>query len=179
MAGAPLGNRNNGEGWPAEHIEALKLHYAAELSASQIAAEIGREFNARYSRNAIIGKVHRLGLTRAHQPPHSTDCLPRKKRHQPYKARPKRLAKTGNASFAMVDTPIFSRHEQSQLRCVEVVPLNVRLLDLNPNDCRYPYGDGPFTFCGHPAIEGNAYCLSHLALCTGWGTPSERSAWRI
>jgi len=167
MAGAPLGNRNNGEGWPDEHTELLRSEWAKGSSAAQVAAALGLQFNAGYSRNAVCGKVHRLGLSQVR--PVMSD-KPRKKRHQPYKPRPKRLAKTGNASFAMVDTPIFSRHEQSQLRCVEVEPLNISFAELQTGDCKYPYGERDFTYCGLPAIEGKPYCLSHLALCTGMGT---------
>lgn len=53
------------------------------------------------------------------------------------------------------------------LRCEEIVPLHVTLMDLQPNGCRYPYGDGPFTFCGHPKLIGASYCLDHFDLCNG------------
>ncbi len=40
------------------------------------------------------------------------------------------------------------------------------LLDLEPEDCRYPFGDGPIVFCGCPAVAGSSYCLPHKILCT-------------
>src|SRR4051812_20746161 len=43
--------------WTDERIELLKKLWADGLSASQIAAELGQ-----VTRNAVIGKVHRLGL---------------------------------------------------------------------------------------------------------------------
>jgi GcrA cell cycle regulator len=156
-----------GSEWPAKHIELLRSEHAKGSSAVQIAAALARAFRAGYTRNAVCGKVHRLRLGGVVKP-----RMPRKKRHQPYKPRPKVEKPAG---VVLLQSP-----EYPHLRCVEIEPLNLDLLDLNSNDCRYPYGDAaPFRFCGHPAIEGKAYCLSHLALCTGMGTSSERSAARI
>jgi hypothetical protein len=50
------------------------------------------------------------------------------------------------------------------LRCIEVEPLHKSLADLGRNDCRYPYGEGPYTFCGNPQREGHSYCGPHFAL---------------
>src|SRR5215813_13798847 len=44
--------------WTTERVEALKIHFQAGLSCREIAAEIG------VSRNAVIGKIARLNLTR-------------------------------------------------------------------------------------------------------------------
>jgi hypothetical protein len=38
------------------------------------------------------------------------------------------------------------------------------LLDLDAEGCRYPFGDGPFTFCNHAQHEGSTYCGPHMAL---------------
>ncbi|MBP8939426.1 MAG: GcrA cell cycle regulator, partial [Agrobacterium sp.] len=43
--------------WTDERVEKLKKLWAEGLSASQIAAQLGG-----VSRNAVIGKVHRLNL---------------------------------------------------------------------------------------------------------------------
>lgn len=40
------------------------------------------------------------------------------------------------------------------------------LLDLESDDCRYPFGDGPIVFCGHRTVAGSSYCLPHKILCT-------------
>lgn len=65
------------------------------------------------------------------------------------------------------------------LRCVEVEPRHVSLLDLQQGgDCRWPYGDGPFTFCGHPAVFGS-YCGPHFGLSVGTGTRIEQTAHRV
>src|SRR3954470_1262885 len=44
--------------WTTERVELLKQHFEAGLSCRDIAAQIG------VSRNAVIGKLTRLGLTR-------------------------------------------------------------------------------------------------------------------
>jgi GcrA cell cycle regulator len=58
-----------------------------------------------------------------------------------------------------------------KLRCVEVNPRHLSLVDLEPGDCRYPYGgeeDGDvITFCGHPQREGSSYCVPHFHLTRG------------
>jgi GcrA cell cycle regulator len=47
-------------GWTEERVELLKKLWADGLSASQIAGRLGE-----VTRNAVIGKVHRLGLAAA------------------------------------------------------------------------------------------------------------------
>lgn len=45
----------------------------------------------------------------------------------------------------------------------EPPPLGLALADLEPGQCKWPHGDGPFVFCGHPAVAGEAYCPAHKA----------------
>jgi hypothetical protein len=40
----------------------------------------------------------------------------------------------------------------------------VDFLDLEDGHCRYPYGGGPFTFCGMPRRDGSSYCAAHFLL---------------
>jgi hypothetical protein len=45
--------------------------------------------------------------------------------------------------------------------------LGLQLMELGPDDCRYPFGDSaPFTFCGDTAIVGSSYCELHHTICT-------------
>lgn len=44
-------------------------------------------------------------------------------------------------------------------------PLHVKLLDLEPGMCRYPFGESDFTFCGHKQTAGSSYCFEHHELC--------------
>ena len=61
--------------WTDERVELLKKLWADGLSASQIAAELGG-----ITRNAVIGKVHRLGLSGRAKSPSSSAPRPRKAR---------------------------------------------------------------------------------------------------
>ena len=60
--------------WTDERLELLQGHFAAGLTCRQIAAEIG------VSRNAVIGKLSRLGLTRDKPP--GSDARPKKPRER-------------------------------------------------------------------------------------------------
>jgi hypothetical protein len=54
--------------------------------------------------------------------------------------------------------------ESAKLRCAEVEPRNLPLIELGTDECRYPYGDGPLLFCGHKKIKGCSYCEPHFDL---------------
>lgn len=153
-------------------------------SDSQIAAIILSEDRVHFTRNAIIGKRHRMG---------GASASPRiREPKQPTVARPRRDGVGGqvqNINRARSPQPRLT-NETIQLRCVEIVPRNVTLADLEENDCRYVYGDGDpseFRFCGHPKFsyvrEGldvtSSYCCAHFHLTRGAGTQSERAATKV
>src|ERR1043165_2566889 len=73
---APGRNEDNGTMmWTDERVELLKKLWTDGLSASQIAAELGG-----ITRNAVIGKVHRLGLSGGAKSPSSSGPRVRKPR---------------------------------------------------------------------------------------------------
>ena len=78
-------------GWTDERVELLKKLWADGLSASQIAAELGG-----ITRNAVIGKVHRLGLSGRAKSPSSASPRPRKARTSSHMMRVPRAAIRGN-----------------------------------------------------------------------------------
>lgn len=147
MSEKNLGNTSAAK-WTPAHDEALKKWRDAHFTAAEIAPQINREFQTGYSRNAIIGRLHRLGLTTL-TVGHGPKKIGPPREYQP---RPRRIV-----------IPKFSPEEVA-LRCIEIAPRNLSLLDLEPNDCRYPYGDRPYMFCGHPQMEGSSYCGAHRAL---------------
>ena len=65
-----------------------------------------------------------------------------------------------------------------ELRCVEVGPRHLSLIDLERGDCRYPYGGDEegeaITFCGHPRRPGSSYCTPHFHLSRNPVEPEER-----
>jgi GcrA cell cycle regulator len=80
--------------WTDERVETLKKLWTDGLSASQIAAELGG-----ITRNAVIGKVHRLGLSGRAKSPSSTSPRPRKAR-APHMLRVPRSSIRGNTALA-------------------------------------------------------------------------------
>jgi GcrA cell cycle regulator len=154
-----------GINWTEELKSDLVKLYEDGLSSSQIAAALRCDV----TRNAVIGKINRMGLTRSTG---YENKAPYKRPPRAYKPRPKPVK-----LFTVRN--IFNPEEAAMLRCVEIIPLHKSLADLALNDCRWPYGDGPFTHCGHPQHEGSSYCGSHFYLSIGPGTASEKAATKI
>lgn len=139
--------------WTEERVAELKrLWLEARLSFSEIAAQIGC-----YSRNAVIGKAHRLGLRRDQRPP--------KER----KERPGR--KKGPRAITIRSPEVPSAEVFVCKDAGDLEPLHLSLINLRQNSCRWPYGDGPFTFCGHQTVK-QPYCAAHAEIA------SQRSTWR-
>src|SRR5437762_6826798 len=81
--------------WTDERVELLKKLWADGLSASQIAAELGG-----ITRNAVIGKVHRLGLSGRAKSSSSASPRPRKPRSPSHMLRIGRASIRGNTALA-------------------------------------------------------------------------------
>jgi GcrA cell cycle regulator len=143
--------------WTDERVETLKKLWGDGLSASQIAGELGG-----ITRNAVIGKVHRLGLSGRAKSPSSSAPRPRKPRPQ-HMMRVSRPAVRGNTALAQV----FDYEAEPEPELVEnVVPLGQRrtLLELTEDTCRWPIGDPgatDFFFCGGQSINTGPYCGFH------------------
>src|ERR1700754_2333832 len=80
--------------WTDERVELLKRLWADGLSASQIAGELGG-----ITRNAVIGKVHRLGLSGRAKAPSSS--VPRQRKPRTHMMRVSRPMSRGNAALAL------------------------------------------------------------------------------
>src|SRR5471030_861431 len=81
--------------WTDERVALLTKLWADGLSASQIAAELGG-----ITRNAVIGKVHRLGLSGRAKSPSSSSPRPRKARSSGHMMRVPRASMRGNTALA-------------------------------------------------------------------------------
>jgi GcrA cell cycle regulator len=149
--------------WTDERVELLKKLWGEGLSASQIAAQLGG-----VTRNAVIGKVHRLSLSGRAKPVSSTPP-PRKVRAlSPHRSAPRHYV-SGNTALAPNSNPL-PRRLPAPVPIENVVvpiPMNVPLLDLNEQTCRWPVGepasDG-FVFCGHKNWNSLPYCEYHSRL---------------
>jgi GcrA cell cycle regulator len=140
-------------GWNDERVELLKKLWADGLSASQIAAQLGG-----VTRNAVIGKVHRLGLSGRAKTPSSS--VPRVRKPRQATMRP-RMRYHGNAALA----PQYDL-EPDLDPLANVVPIGPRItiLELSESTCRWPIGepgkDG-FGYCGAQIKAERPYCPYH------------------
>ena len=143
--------------WTDERVEQLKKLWTDGLSASQIAAELGG-----VTRNAVIGKVHRLGLSGRAKSPSSAAPRPRKPR-QTHMLRVSRASIRGNTALAYAyDLDVEAEPEPIE----NIIPIGQRrtLLELNEETCRWPIGDPAtqdFFFCGGKPITSLPYCAYH------------------
>ena len=142
--------RANEPTWTDERIELLKGRFEAGLSCREIAADIG------VSRNAVIGKLNRLNLTRENGDARSLARQGAAKRSRP-KAAPRlqyRLLQALYGEPQPDDEPIDNGH------CCT-------LLELNEARCRWPIstpGAEDFCFCGNTPLKGMPYCQGHARL---------------
>jgi GcrA cell cycle regulator len=145
--------------WTDERVELLKKLWSEGLSASQIAGRLGG-----VTRNAVIGKVHRLGLSGRVSAPSGAV-----KRQGPRITTPRRVMKpkfttVGNLALRALYQP---ESEPYTPQCEEIeIPLNERksLLDLTESSCRWPIGDpqtAEFHFCNRNKVTGLPYCEAH------------------
>jgi GcrA cell cycle regulator len=151
--------------WTEERVELLKRLWADGLSASQIATQLGG-----VTRNAVIGKVHRLNLSGRAKPATSSP-RPRKARAaQPHRhAAGARAFVSGNTALKIHAPPVPRRAPAPVPIEDLVVPisLKVSLLALNDQMCKWPIGDPGsegFHFCGHRNFNGLPYCEYHSRL---------------
>ena len=159
--------------WAPEHSDALWECLARGMSFAEAADTINARFNTAYSRNAALGRAKRIGLAGADRPAR----LPR----PPQQLSAPRLHKLRKRAVESRQLPpICERADRVELRCIQIVPRHLPLIDLEAGDCRYPYGGDAageaITFCGHPRREGSSYCIGHFHLTRGPGTASERAA---
>ncbi len=139
-------------GWTDERVELLKKLWLDGLSASQIAKQLGG-----VTRNAVIGKVHRLGLSgRAapSQPTRPTFKAPRAPRPAPA-PQPRRVE--AHASHAPAPA-------QPQTPFIAEEPGSATVLTLGAHMCKWPIGDpatDDFSFCGRRSETDGPYCPSH------------------
>lgn len=149
--------------WTDERVELLKKLWADGLSASQIASQLGG-----VTRNAVIGKVHRLNLSGRAKPAASA-ARPRKARAPASHRPPQRTMIAGNTALKIHAHPA-PRRAPVQVPIEDlVVPisLNVSLLALNDTMCKWPIGDPGaegFHFCGHRNFNNLPYCEYHSRL---------------
>ena len=152
-------------GWSDDRVELLTKLWGEGLSASQIAAALG----GGVTRNAVIGKVHRLGLSGRAKP--GAASAPR-----PAKPRPVGpvgpVADAARTLVAREPEPAARPGQPIDLRWADeaaAIPESKRvsILELRDSMCRWPIGDPSkpdFGFCGGRAVAGLPYCGHHCRI---------------
>jgi GcrA cell cycle regulator len=140
--------------WTPERLEQLRNFAGSGLSSSRIAAEIG------VTRNAVIGKLHRLGLApgRPAAGGPARTCPPRahRPRHSPQREFLRLM-------FAQVPSIASGSVAASTVQSTQPCSL----FDLARDKCRWPMGNpeaADFAFCGNEAATGFPYCAGHARL---------------
>jgi GcrA cell cycle regulator len=157
--------------WTDERVELLRQLWLDGKSASQISAVLG----AGLTRNAVIGKVHRLGLAgrvKASSPSSSASSsvprgpsAPRRVSQRPSAGGGGMRVVRGNTALAMLS------HADLDVQPVRidedvVVPMSLRvtIVELKEEMCRWPLGDpttAEFRYCGAHAPSAGPYCAHH------------------
>lgn len=156
--------------WTNERVELLKKLWSDGLSASQIAGELGG-----VTRNAVIGKVHRLGLS-GRAKTTTTSAKQRRPRTSaaPANATPKRptpqpMTHGATALKADMAPEPVAEPEPVVEPIAELVPISQRatILTLTERTCKWPIGDpatDDFYFCGRQSDAGVPYCAHHCRI---------------
>ena len=169
--------------WTEERIIELKQLWAEGQSASKIAEKLGG-----VTRNAVIGKIHRLGLSNrvdSQDKPAVT-----KKRGRPSKPKDAEgsISKIAEANKKAVTESNFgntnipdglednsdlsnSNHATAETLAnvleLEKKSKKLTLMELTERTCKWPIGDPAtenFWFCGHPSEQGRPYCSTHIGI---------------
>lgn len=167
-------------GWTDERVETLKKLWMEGLSASQIAGALGEGV----TRNAVIGKVHRLKLSARAKPANSTPRPRPAARPAPRRVaspsagigamassnaaklraaapRPQTMGATALAQSPEMETELYVA-PAAELFIPEDKRLN--LLQLTEHTCKWPIGDPlskDFYFCGQHSLDTGPYCEFH------------------
>jgi GcrA cell cycle regulator len=156
------------ETWNPERVAQLRAFVGAGMTCSQIAAEIG------VTRNAVIGKIHRLGLGPGRPAAAlGRPCPPRTRR-------PRLSSQRQMLRLISADAPLAADGTVSEAGPVDSAQY-CSLLDLEQGKCRWPVSERPtagsaadFIFCGNQAIAGFSYCAGHARMA--YRTPERRRA---
>jgi len=138
--------------WTDDNIKSLREMCAnPELSFRDIGDALG------CSRNAAIGKAGRLGIQSAT----SRATVAAKIKEGALKSAFVRRAR--NSFVPREDPPL------PPPVITEAIPLHLSIMELASRTCRWPYGDGPFTYCGCETASDAVYCAAHMEISVNRG----------
>jgi GcrA cell cycle regulator len=149
--------------WTQERVELLRKLWLEGLSAAQVAAELG----SGVTRNAVIGKIHRLGLAERGK----TASAPRPRapraaqRAQSMESCARGPVIIGNVALAAEPRAVILAAPLPEEDVVIQISTRVTLMELRESMCRWPLGDPTtpeFRFCGANSPVGSGpYCRHH------------------
>jgi|SRR5579871_2231283 len=149
--------------WTDEITAFAKDRYEAGLSAQGVTDALNRTFGADFTRNAIIGKLVRIGVLGGKNPRRVAAAqkpIQPKPAQQP-KPRFGHLPPLPKGEPVPPPPPFIPR-------VVDTSPLNLSLLDLTDDTCKFECSgqDNPalYVFCGHATFGGTPYCARHAKL---------------
>lgn len=149
--------------WTDTEVDTLRSMYLDGYSFSQIGAVL------KCSRNACIGKAHRMGLAKRVTPDRKMRCT--SARREPSKPR----------GVGVLRVPLERRVRERAEPHVELFP-TASLETLRFDSCRWPVGDprdadrGGFGYCGRAAEHG-PYCTHHHQIAWREPEPAKRKQW--
>ena len=158
--------------WTDERIEMLKQLWEGGSTASQIAEKLGNVF----SRNAVIGKAHRLGLKSRPSPVKAGDAAAQVDEKvveslSPPAEIPAAVPAAAPAAKKPAPAPVAAPAPSPVPRAVSPAPSKTggktTLLELSDKICKWPIGhpgEPDFHFCGRPVQAGFPYCGEHCAI---------------
>ncbi|MAI90155.1 GcrA family cell cycle regulator [Ponticaulis sp.] len=148
--------------WTEERVEQLKKLWTEGHSASQIANQLGG-----VTRNAVIGKVHRLGLSGRATPSRPVKRPPRLARPKPAPQRVERPTVEPEAPAAPAAPSTLPAVAKTSSEPLAPAKLDngdfASVLNIRESMCKWPIGDPmdkDFAFCGR-AASGGPYCAEH------------------
>lgn len=155
--------------WTDERVELLRKLWSEGLSASQIAAQLGS-----VTRNAVIGKVHRLKLSSRGR---TTAAAPRQKKTSQGATASKTVSRSATVTRSVTTSigatalqaqfdaePVARYHMRPAENVVVPISRRLQLVQLSERTCKWPNGDPlmeDFSFCGNDAAETGPYCGYH------------------
>jgi hypothetical protein len=173
--------------WTEDRVAILVAEHGKGTRRLFIAHILNEKTGSAFTKSAVCGKIDRLfpaekpikteeekAATKARRRERDrakkqreraeSGVKPRAKRHAKHKYETVHIVRANGNSDSMKLTRSI-KTDQFIPRCVEIEPRHLTLIDLEPNDCRYPYGYDTVTFCGHPKQAGSSYCVPHHHLC--------------
>lgn len=149
--------------WTDDRVALLRRLWEDGQSASKIAAQLGG-----VTRNAVIGKVHRLGLGGRIKPGEDAPAAPPKVVEiETAIAVVETEAPEPVAILSHRTAPEFPPAAPAAEPVALAVSQRVTIMDLRESMCRWPIGDPTtpeFRFCGGRSITGLPYCTHHAEI---------------